>query len=37
MMIWDLVERTQKMKGKRHTIAERIRIPVEGKRRRDHP
>ena len=26
MIVWDLIERTQKMKGKRHTTEERIRI-----------
>ncbi len=26
MTVWDLVERTQKMNGKRHTTEERIRI-----------
>ena len=26
MTVWDLVERTQKMKGKRHTTEERVRI-----------
>jgi len=25
------------MKGKRHTTAERIRIPAQGRRRKDHP
>lgn len=26
MIVWDLIERTQKMRGKRHTTEERIRI-----------